>query len=155
MKIFHEIYINIKNNMSPDNLEIIGNFEGWGLTRIAFKKVSVISMKLCTRIHNVKKRSTIVQECLDEWVFLENYFAVTSSNIDVANFSESFITTITRKLYSFVTTSCLKWTFHLFLQHDNVLTQTPWRILWDHLGLSEIKNVKHFKILADINNTGS
>ena len=38
MKIFNEIYINIKNNMSPDNLEIIGTFEGWDLTQIALKK---------------------------------------------------------------------------------------------------------------------
>ena len=47
-------------------------------------------MKLCTRIINVKKEyeSAIVP---DEWVFLENCFAVTHLNIGVTNFSESFI----------------------------------------------------------------
>ena len=76
------------------------------------KKVSVIEMKLCTRIINVKKgfKSAIVP--------------FTPSNTDVSNFSESFINTVTRKLYSIAIISCLKWTFNLFLQHDSFLTQT-------------------------------
>ena len=58
------------------------------------KKVSVISMKVCTRTINVKNG---VRKGFYEWVFLENYFALTPSNIDVTNYSESFITTVTRK----------------------------------------------------------
>ena len=58
-------------------------------------------MKFCTRISNVKKKqkSKKVQQYLDEWVFPENYFAFTPSNIDLTNFSEPFITLVTRKLY--------------------------------------------------------
>ena len=51
-------------------------------------------MKLCTRTINVKNG---VRKGFYEWVFLENYFALTPSNIDVTNYSESFITTVTRK----------------------------------------------------------
>ena len=57
-----------------------------------------------------------MQQCLDEWVILENYFAFTPSNIDVTNYSESFIPTVTKKLHSIAIISCLKWTFDLFLQ---------------------------------------
>ena len=69
-----------------------------------------------------------MQQCLDEWFFLENYFTFTPSNIDLTNFSESVITTETRKLYSIAIISRLEWTFYPFLQHDNFLTQTPCRI---------------------------
>ena len=89
-------------------------------------------MKFCTRIFNVKRKYKSAIR-LDESVFMENYFTCTPSNIDLTNFSESFITTVTRKLYSTTMITCLKWTFHLFLQHENFLTQTPCRIFWDYL----------------------
>ena len=63
-----------------------------------------------------------MQQFLDKWVFLQNYFDFTPSNIDLMNFSESFITTVTRKLYSITIKLCLKWDFHLFLQRDSFLT---------------------------------
>ena len=74
-------------------------------------------MKLCTRTINVKNG---VRKGFYEWVFLENYFALTPSNIDVTNYSESFITTVTTKLYSIAITSCLKWTFDLFLKFFDI-----------------------------------
>ena len=40
--------------MSTENLKNIVNFEGWGLSQGAWK-ISVISMKFCTGIINVKK----------------------------------------------------------------------------------------------------
>ena len=49
--------------MSPENLENIGNFQGWGWPKL-LKTIIVISMKFCTRIIYVKKG---VRKCNSAW----------------------------------------------------------------------------------------
>ena len=80
----------------------------------------LISMKFSTRIINEKSgyRSAIAP-------FMSGFFRKIMSFlllINLTDFFESFITTVTRKLYSIAIRSCFKWTF---LQSGNFLTQTP------------------------------
>ena len=67
--------------------------------------------------------------------------------------SDSFITTVTRKLYSITIILCQKWTFHLFLPCGNFIHKLLAEFSEITQGLSKIKNVKLSNILAEINNT--
>ena len=91
-----------------------------------------ISMKFCTWIINIKwgYESAIAPW----WVgFSAKLYLFYPFKIDLINFSKSAIITATRKIYSIAIISCLKWTFHLFLQRGNFLTQTSCLSFWDHL----------------------